>query len=89
MIIVEPIDAKPFHREPDGTFVAEASDLTGFRLSQIYDDACDVGLAIRDRRGRVWPFALSGTDESGGDIQAWRFLSCYPTPGVRMVIFND
>ncbi len=65
-------------KEPSGrtTMVAEASDV-GYRSPlRIYDDACDVGIAIRSRRtGRVVRFYLAheDNDRSGEDIAGWWF----------------
>lgn len=80
------------------TFSAEASDLQLNQFDRLYDDACDVGLAIGNPdTGRVATFYLAETDTDGeGDIRFWRLL---PTAealrlapglrGARVIIFND
>ena len=59
-----------------GTFIAEASDLKGYEVArQIYDDACDVGFAIRNHAtGNVVRFYMEQphTDREG-DITHWTF----------------
>lgn len=55
-------------------FVAEISELPGFRFSQIYDDACDEGFAIRNpRTGKSVVFVISKIDTDGEDIYGWNF----------------
>ena len=62
----------------DGTvvLVAEASDLRYNEPRQIYDDACDVGIAVRsEKTGRLVRFYLSKTDYTpdGEEIVGWYF----------------
>lgn len=62
----------------DGTkvLVAEASDLGYHGPRRIYDDACDVGVAIRSHRtGRLVRFYLDSEDRdhTGEDVAGWRF----------------
>jgi hypothetical protein len=83
---------------PTRTFCAEASDFNdlGGGFKQIYPDACDAGLAIRGRDGRIAPFYLAEEHKRDGDITHWTLL---PTPealriaprlkGVKVEIFND
>src|SRR5580765_2874475 len=53
---------------------AEASDLDGFRIQQIWDDACDEGICIRsERTGRVERFYLTKIDFHMGEIAGWFF----------------
>jgi hypothetical protein len=91
-------DSRPFsaHSEPGlVTLVAEASDIGFHRMGQIYDDACDEGVAIRSHNsGRLVRFYHSGTDMNGDDIAGWRFK---PIPEdarvcsvpVEVLIIND
>jgi hypothetical protein len=65
----------------DCVFVAEASDLsfTASRgggeamLRRIYDDACDVGIAIRGNNDVVWFYLASEDRNRDGEIAGWRF----------------
>lgn len=71
--------SKFFTVHPDSKMiVAEASDL-GFRDAyQLYDDACDVGICIASKTGRIEEFYLP-CDGSGeikndeGELLVWRF----------------
>lgn len=75
---------------------AEASDLQLRRFERLYDDACDIGIAIAGAAGTL-TFYLAETDTDGeGDITFWRLA---PTPetlrrkpdlrDLRVIIFND
>lgn len=80
-----------YNREA-GVFTAEASELPRFKLSQIFDDACDEGFAmVSARTGSLAVFVLLNQDDDvNGDILCWNF-QCV-TPGLknlRAVIFND
>lgn len=87
------LSSAPFSWHADkGLMVCEASDLRGsFRLHRLYNDACDVGIAIRSKRtGNVERFVLAKVDESGGDVAGWNFVPVNPKCGVRRVlIIND
>lgn len=92
-----PVERFTWHA-PTRTFCAEASDFNDLcgAVKRIYSDACDVGLAIRGRDGRVATFYLSEEHTREGDITHWTFL---PTAealriaprltGVKVEIFND
>lgn len=57
---------------------ADASDL-GLQAgelpySQVYNDAADVGIAIRSHRtGKLAIYTLKSTDEKDGNIRAWEY----------------
>lgn len=81
------------------TFAAEASDLgSDFRPSRLYDDACDVGIAVRSHwTGTVlrW-FLFREIRDAENELQGWEFkptpeaLKKYPRyRDYQMVIFND
>jgi hypothetical protein len=74
----------------NNALVAEASDLGHSQLvHRLYDDACDLGIAIRSHHtGKVKRFVLAGTDKSGDDVAGWRFN---PVDGVgpSVLIIND
>jgi hypothetical protein len=86
-------------KDPDGTttLVAEASDLRYNAPHRIYDDACDVGIAIRsDRTGKLVRFYLSKIDVANEDVAGWWFdpisEDARRVPGsssVRVLIIND
>lgn len=60
----------------DNKFSAFASDLTGHELMrQIYDDACDVGFAIKsDKSGQIVKFHHAETFRNAdNDITHWTF----------------
>jgi len=80
--------------------VAEASDFNdvGFRTMPLYDDAVDVGIALRNpKTGNVTRWYLSNTDRDADyDVRCWEFK---PTPesvrayprlvGWKVIIYND
>jgi hypothetical protein len=82
----------------DNTFIAEASDLNGLNTMQkIYDDAEDIGFAIRSKStGTVIKFYFSKVHhDPDGDVTHWSYL---PTPDhcrqpeiakLKVTIFND
>lgn len=64
------------HEDGTKVLVAEASTLGYHGPRRIYDDACDVGIAIRSHRtGRLVRFYLDSEDmdHSGEDVAGWRF----------------
>lgn len=86
-----------------GVFSADASDLQDRHIQQLYDDACDVGLAIRSTKtGTVITYFLSETNRKQYDpaeqpeIVSWEYL---PLPEdvrkhpecakTKVFIFND
>ncbi len=82
----------------DKSFVAEASDFKGENLErQIYDDACDIGIAIRSAiTGKVVGFSLHKIKkDADGDIQFWEYHLCPEyardpkCKGLKVIIFND
>lgn len=84
-----------FH-EDTKTLVAEASDFGPMRdgawwMQRLYDDACDVGIAIRSHEtDRVQVFHLEREETRDGDLLAWHFKPMDKTCPVRGVtIFND
>jgi hypothetical protein len=91
------IDSKQFSFK-DNTFVAEASDFTGRVIErQIYDDACDIGIAIRSSStGKIMKFFLHQIKKDGeGDVMFWEYHICADdarVPGckdLKVIIFND
>lgn len=71
--------------------VAEASDFgTSFRISRLYEDAADVGIAIHSHlTGRVERFYLDFEETHAGEITAWHFRPVDPAHGCRVMIIND
>lgn len=70
--------------------VAEASDFgPAFRIERLYNDACDVGIAIRSNRTDVVKtFALIETERRDGELVAWHFADTDNTP-LKVTVFND
>jgi hypothetical protein len=68
------------HSEKNALLVTEASDI-GFRgLERLYDDACDVGIALRNpRSGNVtrWVLKEEVRDPRENEILGWMLV---PTP---------
>lgn len=80
------------------TFVAEASSLGNFRPTRLYDDACDVGFALKSQwTGVETRWALSREIRDGeNELQGWEFvptseaLRKYPRfRTYKVVILND
>lgn len=80
------------------SFVTEASSLGAFQVSQIYDDASDVGfIMVSKRTGREAVFYLNQAHhDREGDLTHWTFkptpetLAKYPQLREHIVIiFND
>lgn len=84
-----------------GTFLTEASDLKGYAGAaphRIYDDACDVGIALESPDGNVVRYYLDdeSTCPSNEDVTAWTFkpiaedVRRFPrVAGTSVVILND
>ncbi len=101
MAIIGPVhDGKAFmwHK---GVGVAAISDMSrpGDRrdmiFGRLYDDACDVGFAVRSHlTGKLVAFYLDREDRdgSGEDIYGWNFLPVdlkLRDAGYRILIIND
>jgi hypothetical protein len=87
------------HSAAAGLLIAEASDLQLRSLERLYDDACDVGLALRNpRTGNVTRWALHNEvrDPRENELLGWMLV---PTPetvrkqpelqGYQLNIVND
>ena len=88
------------HSAANTLLVCEASDLgRGFRLEQLYDDACDVGLALRNPlSGNVtrWSLLTEIRCPRENEVLGWYLV---PTPetlhrqpelrGYQLNILND
>ena len=98
-VIEFPSDMFSWQRTPTGmTLVGEASDLGNRHLQPLYDDACDVGFAVKSTHtGAVVTYAMSRVmKDNEGEIQRWDYEptseSVRNVPdcaGTRAVIFND
>lgn len=86
------------HNKPAKKFIAEMSDLGNINFLPLYDDACDIGLAMVNSRTRGmtrWHVAETLRDDDN-DVTEWVLQ---PTPqterfypklvGYQMIIFND
>lgn len=91
------IPSTRFSYDPkDRTFSAERSDLNvSTTFGRIYDDAADLGFAMRSSRtGRVVLFALTREErDADGDARFWEFEPIpehAPHAGdTRVIVFND
>jgi hypothetical protein len=86
-----PVERFHWSRE-EAELSCEISDLgPGFRFERIYDDACDLGIAIRGTKGGVWKFALADSDKDAeGCIVRCRLVPVDSACPVRAVfLFND
>ncbi len=81
-----------------GWLVAEASDFTGSELfHQIYQDACDIGMAIVGRNGKTVRYYLAEEKrDDEGDLQVQILLPCpedvrkvSSAAGTQIHILND
>ena len=89
------IDASRFNWS-DKVPAAEASEL-GFRLSRVYDDACDLGvLVVSPRTGAEAVFYLASEDTDGEDVYGWRLRPTAETErrfprlkGREILVIND
>lgn len=85
------------------TLIAESSDLLGNHFQRLYDDACDVGIAIQSvKTQKVVTYYLhktvkpEGREFCVGEVVAWEYLptteSIRQVPecaGTSVTIFND
>lgn len=99
LLATHTVTTKSFtHNKQGRKFIAEMSDLGGITFLPLYDDACDVGLAMASTKTRNmsrWHVAEEQRDGEA-EITAWIL---HPTPqtvtyfpalaGYQMIIFND
>ena len=98
---VTQVNSKLFVHHPRHKLIStEHSDIGNINFQPLYDDACDVGLALRNHKtGSVTRWNLSESDtmkDPEGEIVYW---TLHPTPesvrkfpataGYRMRIYND
>ena len=82
-------------------FVADASDLDNRHLEKIYDDACDVGFAMKsEKTGKVITFVMESpfhtqTDDER-ELAGWHYVPTSESfrnvpecQGMEAKIFND
>lgn len=90
-----------FHSVPaTRSLIAEASDL-GFRagrlpFSRLYDDACDMGIAIAGKHSTAVFFLVGEDKDREGEIAGWLFeptpetlRACPGLAGWHVTIIND
>ena len=94
---IPPLDGMRFSRshEDRTKIVAEASDFGrgGLKLYRLYDDACDIGIAVQGTRNLI-TFYLKKEHTRDGDVLFWEFevisRDQKKSGGIRSaVIFND
>jgi hypothetical protein len=90
---IRPISTAHFTWVPkEQTLVTEASDIRQYNcLQQMYDDAADVGMALRSHRtGNVQRFYFAGRVYQGEDVAYFEFLPEDPKcPVKKVVVLND
>jgi len=81
--------------------VSEASDLDNRHLERLYDDACDVGFAVRsEQTGNVVVFVMTSPFHTGEgedrEIAGWHYVPTTESfrkhpecQGMEAKIFND
>jgi len=87
---ITPIPLEKF-KVAKGKIVSFASDLNFRGFSRIYDDAADVGIAIRSHHtGKVVTFVFSREERCNEDVVAWHLvpLNKKECPKYSVVIFN-
>lgn len=89
------------YTESDKTFSAFASDMENRHQQRLYDDACDIGFAIKSQlTGNVVVFCQSKVvyhgDGEDREIAGWNYVPTaesvrkYPTcAGTKAIVFND
>lgn len=80
--------------EHTGHGSTEASDLGNGWKGQVWSDANDVGfLVVSPKTGRIVLFTLARTEESGGEVVSWTFVSYGRIPEhggpMAITVFND
>ena len=82
---------RPVTNQGTGGLVAEASDLNGLSLQQLWNDSADAGIGIRSHRtGLVERFHLVCDEHRAGELVAWHLEPIDPNCPVKNVtIFND
>lgn len=83
------------------TLVAEASDMGNRHLQPLYDDACDVGFAVRsERTGKVVTFVMQAPFYKGEgedrELSGWHYVPTSESfrnvpecQGMEAKVFND
>lgn len=93
------INSKLFmHLASKKRLFTEMSDIHNAQFQRLYDDACDVGFALRNpKTGNVtrWHLAATHKDREG-DVFEWELHPCPETvrrnpstQGYKMIIAND
>ena len=99
LIATHAVDTKLFtHNKESKKFIAEMSDLGNIKFLPLYDDACDIGLAMLNTKTRNrtrWHVAQTLRDNDN-DVTEWVLEPILETvrffpklAGYQMIIFND
>lgn len=73
----------------NNVLTAEASCLECFAIRRLFNDSCDMGIAILSPTGTEKRFVLSDADVDGeGEVQGWRFKPVDGT-GPSVLVIND
>ena len=87
-----------FHFDATGSGSVEASDMGNRHLQRLYDDAMDVGFAVKSSKtGDVVTYAMSHVEKDAeGELLYWRYeptsesVRKYPfCRGSMIMVFND
>ena len=101
LTLVEHSSRQFSYSNKDKTLVSEASDLDNRHLERIYDDACDVGFAVKsEKTGNVVVFVMDSPMYHGQgedrEISGWTYTPCSDSIrkhpeciGMKATIFND
>ena len=101
LTLVEHSSRQFSYSDKDKTLVSEASDLDNRHLERIYDDACDVGFAVKsEKTGAVVVYVMSSPIYRGEgedrELSGWNYepadFSVRKHPecvGTKATIFND
>ena len=83
------------------TLIAEASDLDNRHLERLYDDACDIGFAVKsEKTGNVVVFVMQSPIYHGEgedrELTGWQYVPTSESfrnvpecQGLEATIFND
>lgn len=86
------LDISSFHWDAGGHMLSEEASTCGYtRCQRLYDDACDIGIYIKNSKtGNLEAFYLSNVDTNeDNDVLAWKFSSVNTKLNVSVTIFND
>jgi hypothetical protein len=70
-------------------FSVEASQMPGFRVGRVWDDACDEGCFFQSHKsGKKVVFTLVKRDENEGDVAGWHLESFGIPQKLKVLVVN-